>query len=359
MKNLFNFEEFKKNLDLSYQHTKSIIIKSIEIHEKTYGDLPIPFKKCFINNSYKTRFEIEKVVKYYANLNRVCNEFNIENVSDFLIEDNIVNKLDNLLNFSDEENLMDTISEDKIVKESISKEQEHFINNLYNSELYKIFMKSLTIKEYEYYYEPLTNNFKESFIFKSYINKFKIPDNLLNYINIPDGFEDFFDLKLLVQLVSASFSSSCNFEINNNGKLDLIIEVESYQTFILEYENPITFKQYLESYVKPNYSKNDYENLIMKQITPLDLILETGHNYEIIYTVKKVLSELWTFQVLRLFEIYSEEQINLFCLIKSEPQEAMAISNKQVLLFEVFKNHFPNKFASAVELVNTDKVLDL
>lgn len=240
------------------------------------------------------------------------------------------------------------------------------MKNLFNFATFKESLlnsedKCKFIHDYEKLYEPLTNDFKESFMFKSYINKFKIPENLLNYINIPDGFEDFFDLELLVQLVSASFSSSCNFEINSNGKLDLIIEVESYQTFVFEDENlnSITFKQYLESYVKPKYSKNDYENLIIKQITPLDLILETGHNYGIIYTVKKVLSELWTFQVLRLFEIYSEEQINLFCLIKSEPQEAEAICNQQMLRFELFKNHFPNKFASAVEQVTTDKVLDL
>ena len=49
--------------------------------------------------------------------------------------------------------------------------------------------------------------------------------------------------------------------------------------------------------------------------------------------VKKV-SELWSFQIMRLYEIYVEEQMNLHILIKEEEKDAEAITGQRHLRLE-------------------------
>ena len=53
-----------------------------------------------------------------------------------------------------------------------------------------------------------------------------------------------------------------------------------------------------------------------------------------VYLVKK-LSELWSFQILRLYEIYIEEQMKLFSLLKEEEEEE-SIRDKQNFLLHQF-----------------------
>ena len=52
--------------------------------------------------------------------------------------------------------------------------------------------------------------------------------------------------------------------------------------------------------------------------------------------VKKV-SELWSFQIMRLYEIYVEEQMNLHILIKEEEKDAEAILGQRHLRLERWK----------------------
>ena len=51
----------------------------------------------------------------------------------------------------------------------------------------------------------------------------------------------------------------------------------------------------------------------------------------------KRVSELWSFQIIRLYEIYVEEQMNLQILLKEEENEAEAITGQRHIRLERWK----------------------
>ena len=104
---------------------------------------------------------------------------------------------------------------------------------------------------------------------------------------VPEELKDEFDWKLLLQLVGGSFSSECMFE-------------KESQEEGAEWELTISVKSGDQS------------------------------------VVKKV-SELWSFQIMRLYEIYIEEQMNLHILIKEEEKDAEAILGQRHLRLERWK----------------------
>ena len=127
----------------------------------------------------------------------------------------------------------------------------------------------------------------------------------------PDEIKDDFDWDLLIQLVAASFSSDGVFDMNSGKELpDFVISVQSGDQVV----------------------------------------------------VKKV-SELWGFQILRLFEIYIEEQMNLQILIQEDEKEKEAILaqrdsrlSRWKLVVSQEENHVANKQA---EVEKEEKLDDL
>lgn len=122
------------------------------------------------------------------------------------------------------------------------------------------------ISSYESYYGAINPDLRKQVWYANYVKALEdlYPEE---GILVPDDLEDDFDWRALFALVTASFSSSFRFEKNEkdpSGPLRLWIKVSS---------------------------KND----------------ETDE----VITIEKSLDELWSFQIIRLYEIYIEEQINL------------------------------------------------
>ena len=139
--------------------------------------------------------------------------------------------------------------------------------------------KKEMIEEYEKCYGPMPSDFKETDIYKKYVSEFT-PSKQFNLIT-PSELEFDFDWELLEQLTAASFSSDYWFEPSNE-------DLSMYHLYIS---------------VKSGGAK----------------------------VVKKI-GELWSFQIYRLFEIYIEEQINLFTLIDEEDEKEAIIAEQKARL---------------------------
>lgn len=142
--------------------------------------------------------------------------------------------------------------------------------------------KKEIVEKYEKWFGPIQGEIKDQQWYKEY---------LINFMNhpfkVPEELQEEFDWKLLLQLVGGSFSSECMFE-------------KESQEEGAEWELTISVKSWDQS------------------------------------VVKKV-SELWSFQIMRLYEIYVEEQMNLHILIKEEEKDAEAILGQRHLRLERWK----------------------
>lgn len=118
--------------------------------------------------------------------------------------------------------------------------------------------KKEIVEKYEQLYGPISGGIKEQQRYKEYVSQFET----CTY-NLPEELKQDFDRNLLLQLVCASFSS--DYEMQKNA------ESGAYELFIA---------------VKSNGQ-----------------------------SVVKSVSELWSFQILRLYEIYIEEQMNMSTLV--------------------------------------------
>ena len=152
--------------------------------------------------------------------------------------------------------------------------------------------KEETIKNYERYVELLEDceSIYETKIYKEYLKNFdkeKI-NFIVNKLKIPEFIDDDeFDLELLVLLVVSSFSSTWEFEIDFEiKKLSLIINVQA------------------------------------------------GDN------VKKRLEDLWGFQIVRMYEIYVEEQMILLALSKKSEAERKIVENNRDERLKYFEKEF-------------------
>ncbi len=126
--------------------------------------------------------------------------------------------------------------------------------------------KKSVIEKYEKLIWPIEWEIKDQPWYKEYVSNFKP----IEY-NVPSEIKDDFDWDLLIQLISASFSSEWTLDIEDS-KTELVVSVQSWDQVV----------------------------------------------------VKKI-SELWWFQVLRLYEIYVEEQINLHLLMQEDEKEKESI----------------------------------
>lgn len=117
------------------------------------------------------------------------------------------------------------------------------------------------IEDYERYYGPIPLSIEQQVWYRTYVSKF-LP--YTKGFHIPEEVEEDFDWDLLIALIVSSFSSE----------------------YVIKRPNRIFFR-----------SEDKAELLIS---------VESGEQ-----KVTRSLHELWSFQVLRLFEIYAEEQINM------------------------------------------------
>ncbi len=142
--------------------------------------------------------------------------------------------------------------------------------------------KKEIVEKYEKNFGPITGDIKDQQWYREYLINFSHQE-----FRVPEELKEEFDWKLLLQLVAGSFSSECLFEkdpANPDAWFDLTISVKSGDQSV----------------------------------------------------VKKV-SELRSFQVLRLYEIYIEEEMNLQILIKEEEKERDAILGQRSLRLERWK----------------------
>jgi hypothetical protein len=128
--------------------------------------------------------------------------------------------------------------------------------------------KKQVVEKYEKAYGPITGGMKDQVWYKEYVINFKPMK-----VEVPEELKDDFDWDILIKFVASSFSSECVLEKN-----------------------------------------------LEKEILELVISVKSGDQ-----TVVKRLGELRSFQVLRLYEIYIEEQMNLQALVHDDEKEKAAI----------------------------------
>lgn len=132
--------------------------------------------------------------------------------------------------------------------------------------------KKEIIEKYEKHYGPITGDIKDQYWYVNYVSTF----SPVEYKTPPEIRDDEYDWLLLEQFIAASFSSEWSFEINDNDETEFVVSVASGDK-----------------------------------------------------TVVKKISELWGFQISRLYEIYIEEQINLQVLTHENETEKAEIVNQR------------------------------
>lgn len=148
---------------------------------------------------------------------------------------------------------------DSFIKEALESEKNHD-----------------SIVNYGKVYESLEDTaLEDTTFFKDYLSKFDIS---CFEIKPPEDLEDDFDYELLVRLIVASFSSDYVLSLDETWK-----------------DNP---------------------NVSADPITNVSVFVKTDSGKQ-----HKDLQELWSFQILRLFEIYLIEQIGLATLYAEEKEE--------------------------------------
>lgn len=160
------------------------------------------------------------------------------------------------------------------------------------------------VEMYSKYYGSQDDiNIEDTPFYKDYLSKFEVPFNVAT----PEELEDDFDWDLLIKLVAGSFSS----------KYDLLLDEGSQETIP---------KVHLYITVRSRDQK-----------------------------VTKDIFELCSFQIIKLFNIYIEEQMNLFSLKAEDKEEVTAILEEQNMRLAKFKKKvFPimNQFNYNNEIEN-------
>ena len=137
--------------------------------------------------------------------------------------------------------------------------------------------KKEIVEKYEKYFWKIQWDIKDQIWYKDYLSQFPAQSYLT-----PEDLDDDFDWDILQKLVIWSFSSDYELKQDNDSWWELYIAVKSWDQSIV-----------------------------------------------------KTVSELWSFQILRLYEIYIEEQMNLQILMNEDDEEnekEALISERQVRL---------------------------
>lgn len=166
--------------------------------------------------------------------------------------------------------------------------------------------KKEVIEKYEKAFWPITGQTKDQIWYTEYVARF--PE--FSYL-VPDELAKDFEWALLMQLVASSFSS--------DGLLE-VVEGKDIPEFVISVQSG--------------------DQVVVKKVT-----------------------ELWWFQVLRLYEIYCEEQMNLQILIAEDENEKNAILAQREARFNrrklVVDNMEGDKMKKVVEAEKSEKLGDL
>jgi len=166
------------------------------------------------------------------------------------------------------------------------------------------------VEKYSKVVEPIPEKFEDTIIYKEYLSKFNtewVVDNL----KLPEFIDDDFDWDLLLRLIIGSFSSTYVLEyLPEEKKYELVINVSAWDKH-----------------------------------------------------VAKKLSELWWFQIARMYEIYVEEQMNLEILShESENEKEIVLAQRQSNLDKwklVLDNLEAEKMKEQAEKEKEQKLNDL
>lgn len=137
--------------------------------------------------------------------------------------------------------------------------------------------KKQIVEKYEKFLGPITGNFDQQEWYTQYVSKFEAIE-----CKVPEELKADFDWTFLQQLVLSSFSS--DYELKK--------------------------------------APEDKDNA--EALKDLYIAVKSGDQ-----SVVKTISELWSFQILRLYEIYIEEQINLHALMYEDEKENAAIKQER------------------------------
>jgi hypothetical protein len=137
--------------------------------------------------------------------------------------------------------------------------------------------KKQIVEKYEKFLGPITGNFDQQEWYTQYVSQFDAIE-----CKVPEELKSDFDWNFLQQLVLASFSS--DYELKK--------------------------------------APEDKDNA--DALKDLYIAVKSGDQ-----SVVKTVSELWSFQILRLYEIYIEEQINLHALMYEDEKEKTAIQQER------------------------------
>lgn len=166
--------------------------------------------------------------------------------------------------------------------------------------------KKEIIEKYEKFFGTIEWDIKDQIWYKEYVYKFQF----IQYL-VPEELKEDFDWDLLMQLVASSLSS------------------EWFLDFVEWSENP-----------EFTISVQSWDQVVVKKV-----------------------SELWGFQILRLYEIYLEEQMNLQILIAEDEKERDAIMQQRDSKFNrwgiVLENLQKNKLEAADKAEREWKLSDL
>ena len=147
------------------------------------------------------------------------------------------------------------------------------------------------IEKYEKYFGEISGDIEDQLWYKNYLNSFIYEEYL-----VPEELKDDFDWKILYQLIIGSLSSEYRLNFNKNSSLELEITVKSGDR-----------------------------------------------------SVTKIVSELWSFQILRLYEIYIDEQIALQTLIAEKDESIIVEQNHRIAQWRILRNR-----ARLIENLNLD-----
>jgi len=176
---------------------------------------------------------------------------------------------------------------------------QDFISNLKDNP-----EKKEVVSKYEKLVEKIPETIEECIWFKDYVKKFQTVKT-----KYPEDLKEDFDWDLLLQLIAASFSSEWILD-KDEKDIRLIITVHSWDK-----------------------------------------------------SVVKKLDELWGFQILRLFEIYVEEQMNLQILLMEDEKEKDIIETQRWWNLERWKLVLDNlqakEMRAAEEKDKADQIDDL
>ncbi len=169
--------------------------------------------------------------------------------------------------------------------------------------------KKEIVEKYEKYFGTIVDDVRDQLWYREYVSTFPFVD-----YSVPEELRQDFDWELLMQLVAASFSSDGLLAVSDNA------DAASAPDFVISVQSG--------------------DQLVVKKM-----------------------SELRWFQVLRLYDIYIEEQMNLQILLHEEEKEKEAIlsqrEQKQQRWKLVLDNWDKEKMKGAYEKEKEAKLGDL